>query len=68
MTTDTALAITPLFNAAIETDNDWGDALTLAGLTRWSDGSTIGYFSELFAAKVAAYDAFRVAAFPHASR
>ena len=60
--------ITPLFNAAIEADSAWNDALTSAGLTRWSDGSTLGYFSELFAAKVAAYDAFRIAAFPHANR
>jgi len=57
-----------LFEAAINADNAWTTALYRAGLSRWSDGSNKGYFAELYAAKVAAYDAFRNAAFPHASR
>jgi hypothetical protein len=64
-TTDT---IASLYYAAIQADNDWQAALDRAGVDRWSKGASRGYFSELRAAKVAAYDAFRIAAFPHASR
>jgi hypothetical protein len=65
MTTDT---IASLYHAAIQADNDWQAALDRAGVDRWSEGASRGYFSELRAAKIAAYDAFRIAAFPHASR
>jgi hypothetical protein len=65
MTTDT---IASLYHAAIQADNDWQAALDRAGVDRWSEGASRCYFSELRAAKVAAYDAFRIAAFPHASR
>lgn len=64
-TTDT---IAPLYHAAIQADNDWQAALDRAGVDRYSAAASQGYFSELRAAKVAAYDAFRIAAFPHASR
>jgi hypothetical protein len=65
MTTDT---IETLYHAAIKADEDWQAALDRAGVDRWSEGASQGYFSELRAAKIAAYDAFRIAAFPHASR
>lgn len=64
-TTDT---IETLFHAAIQADEDWQAALDRAGVDRYSAAASQGYFSELRAAKVAAYDAFRIAAFPHASR
>ena len=60
--------IRALYRAAIQADNDWQAALDRAGVSRGAEGSGEGYFAELFAAKVAAYDAFRIAAFPHASR
>jgi hypothetical protein len=64
----TTYNIRALYRAAIRADNDWQAALERAGISRGSEGSDKGYFAELFAAKVAAYDAFRTAAFPHASR
>lgn len=64
-TTDT---IAPLYHAAIQADNDWQAALDRAGVDRYSAAASQGYFAELYAAKVASYDAFRIAAFPHASR
>lgn len=64
-TTDT---IAPLYHAAIKADNDWQAALDRAGVARYTAAASQGYFSELYAAKVASYDAFRIAAFPHASR
>lgn len=57
-----------LFYAAIEADNAWANALSRAGLGRWDAGSCSGAFAVLFAAKVAAYEAFRTATFPHASK
>ena len=57
-----------LHKAAVDADNVWQAALDRAGLSRWSEGASSGYFAQLFAAKAAAYDAFRIAAFPHASR
>jgi hypothetical protein len=60
--------IASLYHAAIQADNDWQAALDRAGISRGSQGSGKGCFAELFAAKVAAYDAFLIAAFPRASR
>jgi len=65
MTTDT---IETLYHAAIKADEDWQVALDRAGVSRYTAAASRGYFAELRAAKVAAYDAFRIAAFPHASR
>jgi hypothetical protein len=65
MTTDT---IAPLYHAAIDADNAWQAALDRAGVDRYSAAASQGYFSDLHSAKIAAYDAFRIAAFPHASR
>ena len=57
-----------LYHAAIKADHDWQDALNRAGVERYTFASSRGAFAELYAAKLAAFDAFRVAAFPHASR
>jgi len=66
MTDNTTIA--SLYHAAIQADNDWQAALDRAGVARYTAAASRGYFAEMCAAKVAAYDAFRIAAFPHASR
>lgn len=64
----TTNTIETLFHAAIKADEDWQAALDRAGVARYTAAASQGYFAELYAAKVASYDAFRIAAFPHASR
>lgn len=61
--------IEALYRTAIAADDNWQAALDAAGIGRFDRASsTHGALAPLFAAKVATYEAFRLAAFPHASR
>jgi hypothetical protein len=59
---------TQLYHAAVNADNDWQAALNRAGVARYTAAARAGDFAELYASKVATYEAFRIATFPHASR
>lgn len=61
--------IESLYRVAVAADDNWQAALDAAGINRFDRArSTGGILAPLFAAKLATYEAFRLAAFPHASR
>lgn len=61
-------SIPELQQAAFAADHAWQRALNAAGVDRYAPESSRGAFAPLYLAKLATYDAFRAAAFPHAAR